>query len=95
MTFDEIDGLDGDKPTWIVPKERMKMAREHRVPLGGAAVAILRAQLAARGKNPFVFPSDLAAQTAQQHGAGDDDAPLGRWRVHCPWLPFVGAVMDG
>ena len=42
MTFDEIDGLDGDKPTWIVPKERMKMGREHRVPLGDAAVAILR-----------------------------------------------------
>jgi integrase len=59
MTFDEIDGLDGDKPTWIVPKERMKMAREHRVPLSDAAVAILRAQLAPRGKNPFVFPSTL------------------------------------
>lgn len=64
MTFDEIDGLDGDKPTWIVPKERMKMSREHRVPLSDAAVAILRDRIAARssskaGPHPFALPSTL------------------------------------
>jgi integrase len=64
MTFNEIDGVDGDKPTWVVPKERMKMAREHRVPLSDAAVAILRDMTAKRssskaGLHPFVFPSTL------------------------------------
>lgn len=45
-----------DAAAWIIPKERMKMAREHTVPLSDQALAILRAQEAERGKNPFVFP---------------------------------------
>ena len=84
MTFDEIDGLDGDKPTWIVPKERMKMSREHRVPLSDVAVVILRDMIAERssskaGPHPFVFPSTLPrkplsnmgmAMTMRRLGAG-------------------------
>jgi integrase len=53
MTWDEVDF---DNATWNVPKERMKMGREHVVPLSDPAVAILRAQEAERGKNPHVFP---------------------------------------
>jgi integrase len=34
----------------------MKAGREHRVPLSGAAVDILRAQNEKRGKNPRIFP---------------------------------------
>jgi integrase len=85
MGFDEIDGLDGDKPTWIVPAARMKMAREHRVPLSGAAAAILRDRIAQRstsriGPHPFVFPSTLPrkplsnmalAMTMRRLGAGE------------------------
>ena len=85
MTFDEIDGLDGDKPTWIVPKERMKMSREHRVPLSDVAVVILRDMIAERssskaGPHPFVFPSTLPrkplsnmalAMTMRRLGAGE------------------------
>jgi integrase len=40
MTFTEIDGLDSDKPTWIAPKERMKMGREHRVPLTASSSSV-------------------------------------------------------
>ena len=40
---------------WTVSKERMKMGREHAVPLSDAAVDILRAQEAPRGPNPHVF----------------------------------------
>jgi integrase len=52
-TWDEIDLEAG---VWIVPPDRMKVARPHRVPLSAAAVDILRGQLAARGNNPHVFP---------------------------------------
>jgi integrase len=53
-TWDEID-LDGK--LWVVPGKRMKMGLEHRVPLGDAAIDLLRAQLAKRrGKQAHVFP---------------------------------------
>lgn len=40
--WSEIEGLDGDAPLWRIPKERMKMGREHLVPLSPQVVAILR-----------------------------------------------------
>jgi integrase len=52
-TWDEIDLNTG---VWIVPEERMKAGKEHRAPLSAPAVAILKRQLEARGKNPHVFP---------------------------------------
>lgn len=51
--WDEIDLSAG---VWIVPKERMKMKREHRVPLSPAALRVLRTCHATR-INEFVFPS--------------------------------------
>jgi integrase len=54
MQWDEVDL---DAKVWTVPKERMKTAVEHQVPLSHAAVAILRDQLAARRpKQTHVFP---------------------------------------
>ena len=50
-TWDEID-LDGK--TWIVPAERMKSGREHRVPLSLAAINLLNT-LPREGGNPFAF----------------------------------------
>lgn len=52
-TWDEIDL---DKALWIVPATRMKMAREHRVPLTEEAVALLKA-LPRLKDNPLVFPA--------------------------------------
>jgi integrase len=52
MTWDEVDF---DAATWVVPASRMKMKKEHAVPLSEQAVAILRAQEAERDGNPFVF----------------------------------------
>jgi integrase len=52
--WDEID-IDG--AVWTVPPQRMKAAKEHRVPLTEPALDILRGQLEARrGDHPFVFP---------------------------------------
>lgn len=49
--------LDADEPTWRIPKERMKMRREHLVPLSTQAVAILRGLHPFTGHGRYVFPS--------------------------------------
>lgn len=54
----EID-LDGKK--WTVPAERMKAGQEHRVPLSGQALALLR-KLAAVRTCDFVFPGQSGKQ---------------------------------
>ena len=50
------DEIDLDKALWIVPAERMKMDREHRVPLSARAVELLNALPKLEG-NPLVFPA--------------------------------------
>jgi integrase len=54
--WSEIDG-----PLWIIPADRMKAGREHRVPLSDAAATILD-ELAAAGTEPgaFIFPGRRA-----------------------------------
>jgi integrase len=49
------DEIDFDKRLWIVPAERMKMKKPHRVPLSEAAMALLRRMAAVRSSE-FVFP---------------------------------------
>ncbi len=69
-TWDEIDL---DAATWTIPGERMKMGREHRVPLSPAALAVLEGCKAFRGRqvpaarerrqnSPLVFPSSRAGR---------------------------------
>jgi integrase len=58
----DANEIDFEAARWTIPADRMKMKEEHRVPLSGAAVEILRGQLEARGKNPHVFPSPLPKQ---------------------------------
>ena len=47
-TWDEIDL---NAATWTVPGERMKAGKEHRVPLSGAALNLLRSQPRMAGSN--------------------------------------------
>ncbi|TPG38658.1 site-specific integrase [Sphingomonas koreensis] len=47
--------FDLDAATWTIPADRMKMGREHRVPLSDAAVTLLRNVSPIEG-NPYVFP---------------------------------------
>lgn len=51
-TWDEINIA---KKLWVIPADRMKIAREHRVPLSGRAIEILQAMEKQR-ENNFVFP---------------------------------------
>jgi len=48
--------IDLDAGLWVVPAARMKMDREHRVPLTPGAVALLRSLPRFEG-NPLVFPA--------------------------------------
>lgn len=57
-TWDEIDLEAG---IWTIPAARMKMKREHRVPLSPAALALLNALPRMQG-NPLVFPAAKGGQ---------------------------------
>jgi integrase len=57
-TWDEIDMRAA---IWVVPPERMKAEREHRVPLSDAALAVLKAQARVEG-NELVFPAPRGGQ---------------------------------
>lgn len=50
------DEIDLEKGVWIIPAARMKMDREHRVPLSAAAGDLLRA-LPRLADNTLVFPA--------------------------------------
>ena len=53
--------IDMEKALWIVPAVRMKMEREHRIPLSGEAVALLQT-LPRLADNPLVFPAARGGQ---------------------------------
>jgi integrase len=60
------DEIDLNQRIWVIPATRMKIPREHRVPLSAPAVAILRDLQAKLGAPPdaaaFVFPSRRKGQ---------------------------------
>jgi integrase len=58
-TWDEID-FSGRR--WIIPAERMKAKREHRVPLSDRALQILERRRRVAGESPLIFASDADKQ---------------------------------
>ncbi|MCT8330912.1 tyrosine-type recombinase/integrase [Albidovulum sediminis] len=52
----EWDEVDLDKAMWVVPARKMKMGREHRVPLPSQAVDLLK-KVPREGDSPLVFPA--------------------------------------
>lgn len=69
--WSEIEGIDGDEPTWRIPAKKMKMRRAHVVPLSKQAVAVLKAVHAVTGCGRYVFPSIRGA-----------DRPLGEMALN-------------
>lgn len=55
--FDGVD-LDGPNPVWRIPGERMKMGREHIVPLTPTVVGLLR-EVKKHQDGPLVFPGQV------------------------------------
>ena len=53
--FANWEEVEGD--VWIIPPERMKSRREHRVPLSTQALAILERAKASRNPSGLLFPS--------------------------------------
>lgn len=49
--------LEATEPQWVIPAEKMKMRREHIVPLARQAVALLRDVRTLTGKGRYVFPA--------------------------------------
>jgi integrase len=50
--------IDFDTATWIIPADRMKARREHRVPLSSAAIGVLKQAQGKHGESIFPGPSD-------------------------------------
>jgi integrase len=79
------DEIDLDAGLWIIPADRMKMDREHRVPLSKEALTLLEA-LPRFEDNPLVFPaprggemSDMSLSAAMKklHKAETDKGGAG------------------
>lgn len=79
--------VDLDAALWVVPGARMKMGREHRVPLSGPAVALLRGLPRLAGTGDLIFPgprggilSDMSV-SASCAGCRRTPRPRPRWPV--------------
>jgi integrase len=53
--------IDLDHTVWVIPAEKTKMKKEHRVPLSRQALAILNEAKGLTGKGRLVFPSPSAS----------------------------------
>ncbi len=56
------DEIDFERKRWIIPAERMKMGKEHIVPLSRQAIEILENQKVLSSQWPLVFPSSVKPQ---------------------------------
>lgn len=54
--------IDESAKLWVIPGNRMKSGREHRVPLSDAVIAILEKARPLRGRGDFLFPGNEAAK---------------------------------
>ncbi len=64
--WEEFEDLDGPAPLWRVPAERMKMAREHVVPLAPAVVALLN-EVRVYSSADYVFGGEKSDQPISQN----------------------------
>lgn len=52
------DEIDLDEKVWIIPAERMKKRREHRIPLTEQSLELLEVMKPISGNRVYIFPSD-------------------------------------
>lgn len=57
--WSEFEGLNGKEPLWRIPAAKMKMRRDHIVPLSPQAVAVLKALRPLTGHQKWVFLSSV------------------------------------
>lgn len=66
-TWDEFEGLQGDEPLWRIPAARMKMQREHLVPLSREAGAVLERLRPLAHGSPLVFPAPTRSRVTSEN----------------------------
>jgi integrase len=82
--WDEFD-LGGAEATWTLPAERMKMRREHKVPLSRQAVEIVRELRALSRGGAFLFPGRTTARPMSESCLSAALHYMGIPKdVHCP-----------
>jgi integrase len=62
------DEFDFDDKTWLIPAAKMKMRRDHIVPLSNQAMAILEELKVHNGHRPWVFPNDARPHKHMSNG---------------------------
>lgn len=62
----EFEGLKSQAPVWRIPAERMKMGREHLVPLSAQASAIA-ARMIETASGDFLFPGTAAGKPLSEN----------------------------
>ena len=55
--------FDIDRAVWVVPPQRMKAGREHRVPLSRRALKVVKQAIADYPDSDFLFPGQKAGKT--------------------------------
>lgn len=93
--------IDLDKGIWIIPADRMKAGREHRVPLSSRALELLHALLPEEPDQPFVFPgkpgkplSNMAMLTLLRRMGRDDLTAHGFRSTFRDWCAERGIPRD-
>ncbi len=67
--WEEFHGLDGQDPIWVIPAERMKIKRDHIVPLTPQAVAVVNALRPFTERWPHLFPNTRRPKTVMSENA--------------------------
>jgi integrase len=73
----EWSEIDFDKARWTIPASKMKMKREHIVPLSSQAIAILRKMEGMTGGARYVFSTKSDGRPIEGHGLNERLAMLG------------------
>ena len=97
LRWDELHGLDGPEPLWLIPQARMKMKREHAVPLARQAVLCLAAIRRLTGRGPLAFPNLRDARAPMSENAmGYFLIRLGFRGRHVPhgWRATFSTIMN-
>ena len=70
--------IDLAHEVWVLPAQRTKSRREHRLPLSATATKVLEAVLVKAGGGQWLFPSPVGGE-AHAHAVGVHGSPA-------PWL---------
>ncbi|MFC0407960.1 tyrosine-type recombinase/integrase [Roseomonas elaeocarpi] len=93
----EIEDEDGPEPVWRIPAPRMKMKREHLVPLAPQAVEVIKALRALGKRGKLLFPHRWnSGLPMNQNSLGHLLDRAGYDKVHVPhgWRAAFSSIMN-